>query len=414
MRILFLTTYFHPESAANAVLMTLLAEELTRQGHEVTVITGMPHYDANRIRDEYRGKLWVREQHGSIPVYRVYLYVPGKKSSVPGRLLNYASFNLLSSLAGLLARRADVLFVPSPPLTNGVCAYLLSRLRRIPFVYNVQDMYPDVAVRLGILTNPRLIRVFEQMERFVYRKAAAVSVISEGFRRNLLAKGVPDAKISVIPNFVDVERVRPLPRDNDFSREHGLGDRFVVLFAGNVGLSQGLETVLDAAALLSDAPRVLFLIIGNGTSKPGLVLKAQEMGLDNVLFLPFQPFERMPEQYAAADACLVPLRKGLTEDSVPSKLWTIMAASRPVLAGVDSGSDTHDVIQAAGSGLCVPPEDPGALAEAVRLLMADPKRAREMGQRGRIYVEANYSHTHVAQLYEALFSCVTSPPARRL
>lgn len=408
MRILFLTTYFRPESAANAILMTLLAEELVSLGHEVSIITGMPHYDGNRILDPYRGKLWVRERHGSIPITRVYLYVPAKKTSVAGRLLNYASFNILSAIAGLLAPRHDILFVPSPPLTNGLTAYVLSRLRRLPFVYNVQDIYPDVAVRLGLLQNRRLIRLFERLERFVYAKADAVSVISDGFRRNLLAKGVPEAKIATIPNFVDTNFVTPLPRDNAFRREQNWGDHFVVLFAGNVGLSQGLETVLEAAGLLADVPGILFAIVGNGTTKQGLADKAETMGLTNVGFLPFQPFESVPEMYAAADAGLVPLRKGLTEDSVPSKLWTIMGAARPVLACVDKTSDTYTVVQEAGSGVCVPPEDPAALAEAIRTLYADPKQAAEMGRRGRKHVEQFYTSGSVARQYEALFAKIAA------
>ncbi len=404
MRILFLTTYFRPESATNAILMTLLAEELVCLGHEVSVITGMPHYDENRILGRYRGKLWVRERHGDIPVTRVYLYVPAKKTSVAGRLLNYASFNVLSAVAGLFAPRPDIVFVPSPPLTNGLTAFLLSRARRVPFVYNVQDIYPDVAVRLGILKNPRLIRLFERLESFVYEKAAAVSVISASFRRNLLAKGVPEAKIATIPNFVDTAFVTPLPRDNAFRRGHGWGDKFVVLFAGNVGLSQGLETVLEAAGLLAGARDILFAIVGSGTTKQGLVDRAEEMQLDNVQFLPLQPYERVPELYSAADVGLVPLRKGLTEDSVPSKLWTIMGVARPVLAGVDETSDTYAVIQAAGSGVCVPPEDPAALAEAVRRLYASGEQAAEMGRRGRAHVESHYTRTSVARQYQTLFA----------
>lgn len=404
MRILFLTTYFRPESATNAILMTLLAEELTRLGHEITIITGMPHYDANRIADGYRGKLWMRDKHGNIPVYRVFLYVPSNKSSIAGRLLNYLSFNVLSIVAGLLVRRHDVLFVPSPPLTNGACGFLLSRLRRMPFVYNVQDIYPDVAVRLGVLKSQRVIRIFERLERFVYRKAAVVSVISESFRRNLLSKGVPNSKIKVISNFVDVDFVKPHLRDNAFSCKHGLNGKFVALFAGNVGLSQGLESVLEAAALLADLPDVLFAIVGSGTTKQALVDRAAEMKLSNVLFLPLQPYEKVPELYSSADVCLVPLRKGLSEDSVPSKLWTIMGVACAVVAAVDAESDTHAVVQEAGAGICVPPEEPSALAGAIRILHADRAECAKMGQRGRIYVETNYSCTAMARQYEALFA----------
>ena len=231
-----------------------------------------------------------------------------------------------------------------------------------------------------------------------------VSVISGSFRRNLLAKGVPESKIATIPNFVDTSFVTPLPRDNAFRREQGWGDKFVVLFAGNVGLSQGLETVLEAAGHLRDIPDILFAIVGSGTTKQGLVDKAEEMQLTNVHFLPLQPYERVPELYSAADIGLVPLRKGLTEDSVPSKLWTIMGVARPVLAGVDKTSDTYAVVQEADAGVCVPPEDPEALAAAVRTLHQDPERAAEMGRRGRAHVEAHYTSVSVARQYETLFT----------
>lgn len=407
MRILILTTYFQPESASNAILMTLLAEELTHLGHEVTVITGMPHYDTNRIQEPYRGRLLAREQQGAIRVHRVYLYVPQRKDKVLGRLLNYLSFNALSTLAGLSVRRQDVLFVPSPPLTNGVAGFVLSRLRRMPFIYNVQDIYPDVAVRLGVLKSRRVIRLFERMEGFVYRKASAISVISESFRRNLGAKGVPDGKLRVIPNFVDSDFVTPLPRLNAFSKEQGLDDHFVALFSGNVGMSQGLDTVLEAAQRLADTPDILFLIVGNGTTKPGLIERAATMGLQNVRFLPFQPYERVPELYATADVCLIPLRRGLSEDSVPSKLFTIMGSARPVVAAVDRESDTAEVVTRAGCGDCVEPEDACQMAEAILRFYRDRARGQALGAQGREFVLAHYTREQVAKQYAALFAEVS-------
>ncbi len=409
MRILFLTTYFRPESATNAILMTLLAEELAERGHQITIVTGMPHYDNNRVENAYRGKLYKREPYGKLDVRRVYLYVPSKKTSIVGRLLNYISFNVTSTIALLATRRQDILFAPSPPLTNGVTAWLASRLKRIPFVYNVQDIYPDVAVRLGVLKNARMIRLFEAMERFVYRKSATVSVISPSFQRNLTAKQVPDSKLTVIPNFVDTTFVHPLPRRNAFSQEQGMDDRFVVLFAGNVGLSQGLETVLLAAQRLTHLSEVLFLIVGNGASKAELVRQAEEMKLHNVRFLPLQAYERVPELYSAADVCLIPLRKGLTQDSVPSKLWTIMGVARPVVATVDPSSDTYKVIIEAGSGLCADAEDAEGMADAVSQLYHDGELAEQMGRRGREYVEQHYTSKRVAEQYEALFARLIHP-----
>jgi colanic acid biosynthesis glycosyl transferase WcaI len=296
-----------------------------------------------------------------------------------------------------------VLLVPSPPLTNGVTGWLLSRLHGIPFIYNVQDIYPDVAVRLGVLKNPRVIRLFQRMEQFVYRKAKAISVISDSFQRNLARKGVPAEKIKVIPNFIDTDFVRPLPRCNAFSQEHGLHDRFVVLFAGNVGLSQGLESVIEAADRLKDVPDILFLIVGNGSSRAMLVERAEHLRLRNVLFLPLQPYERVPELYSAADVCLIPLRRGLTEDSVPSKLFSIMGVARPVIASVDRESDTFKVIMEAGCGLCTGPEEPRELADAVLSLYKDRRRAAEMGACGRAYVEEHYTCVTMARMYSDLF-----------
>jgi colanic acid biosynthesis glycosyl transferase WcaI len=404
VRILLLTLYFGPDIAANAVIMTELAEDLAKLGHYLTVVTSMPHYDRNHVWPEYRGKLYVREVFGDLDVRRVYLCVPRRKESLLGRLLNYASFNALSVIAGTLEGRFDVVLTPSPPLTNGVAAFLLSRLHGVPYVYNVQDIYPGVAIRLGVLSNPIVIAFFKAIERFVYNKAAAVSVISEGFRRNLLSKSVPPQKIKVIPNFVDTEFVRPSSRHNGFSSEQGLDDKFVILFAGNIGLSQGLETVLKTAAKLRNQKDMLFLVVGNGAAKPRLMKYAQELDLENVRFLPFQPHKVIPNMYASSDVCLVPLRKGIAAESMPSKVYTITAAGRPLIASVDEDSDTHHFVQEARCGLWVEPEDSDALAEAIRALHADEELRERLGRNGRQYVEAHYTRQAIARQYHELLT----------
>lgn len=406
MRILLLSTYFRPDIASTGVLMTQLAEELAQLGHRITVVTSLPHYDKNRTWEEYRRRLLVREQQGPLDVRRVYLYVPQRKDQLLGRLLNYASFNVLSTVVGTLAGQSDVVLVPSPPLTNGIAAFLISKLRTVPFVYNVQDIYPDIAIRLGVMTNPRVIAAFRMLEQFVYRKAAAVSVISEGFRRNLLTKGVPDSKIHVIPNFVDAKFTRPLPRHNSFGQKHGLDDCFVVLFAGNVGLSQGLESVLHAAELLAEWPDVLFLIVGSGVAKANLVSRARSMQLENVRFLPFQPHEVVPEMYASADVCLVPLRRGFTQESVPCKVYTIMGAGKPLVASVDEDSDTWQLVAEADLGPCVEPENPQALAEGILSLYNDPARRQRCGENGRRHVVAHHTCQAIAGRYDELLTAV--------
>lgn len=406
MRILLLSTYFRPDIASTGVLMTQLAEDLTRLGHEVTVLTTFPHYDVQRTWDDYRGRLVVRERHEGMDVYRLYTYVPNDKTRFLGRLLSYLVFNALSAVMGTGLPRHDVILVPSPPLTNGLSADVIGRLRRTPFVYNVQDIWPDVVIRAGVMTGRRAVAASRRLERYVYRRAAAVSVISEGFRRNLTAKGVPGHKLHVIPNFFDTDFIRPLPRDNSFRMDHGLDGKFVVLFAGNIGHSQGLETVLEAARRLSDLDDMVFLIVGNGAAKPALEARAARLDLRNVRFLPYQPHEVLPFMYAASDICLVPLRRGFTNESVPSKVYSIMAAGRPMAVSVDEGSDTWELVRLAECGLWTQPEDAGALAGAIRTLYADPDLREQMGRNGRRYVVDHHTRQTVARRYHELLTSV--------
>jgi len=404
MRILFITTYFQPDIASTGVLMTQLAEELARLGHRITVLTSVPHYDINRIWDGYRGRIIARERRGNLDIYRLYLYVPSEKRGGMGRLVSYGSFNALSAMVGVAVGRHDVVFTPSPPLTNGVVADLLGRIWRSPFVYNVQDIWPDVAVRAGAVTSPRAIAFFQAMERHVYRRATALTVISEGLRCNLAGKGVPPDRVHVIPNFVDTDFIRPLPKPRTFTSKHGLDGKFVVLFAGNVGHSQDLKTVLHAALQLADLRHVQFLIVGNGVAKTELEAHAQRLRIKNVLFMPFQPHALLPELYASSDICLVPLRRGFANESVPSKALTIMASGRPLVASLDEGSDIWQLVNRSNCGLCVEPENPHSLAEAIRKLCADAALREYLGARGREHVAKHYSRQAAGRQYHELFA----------
>ncbi len=411
MRILLLTMYFAPDPAANANIVTALAEELVALGHEVHVVASFPHYEHNEILPEYQGKLIEHTKEGPIDIRRVYVHTGYDKKSIFGRLLQYASFGALSTYAALRAPSYDVILTPSPPLTIGVTAYLASRLRRVPYIYNVQDIWPEVAVRLGLMTNPKVIRFFEWMERFVYQKAKAVSVISQGFFNNLHDKGVPSEKLAIIPNFVDVDFITPQAKANHFSKAHGLDEKFVLLYAGNVGYSQSLDTVLDAAANLRDYRDIVFLIVGNGTAKAGLEQRAVELQLENVRFLPFQPKEDLSAMMATADVSLVPLKSSISANSVPSKVLTIMASGRPVLASIDADSDVTLLLNEARCGLAVTPDDPKALSEAILQLYAKPERRVEMGRNGRDYVEKHFTPKTIAAQYDELLRrCVGNHP----
>jgi len=407
MRILLLTTYFRPDFASTGVIMSTLADEFAAKGHEVTVLASVPHYDVNRVWPEYSRKMIHFEQSDSMRIYRLYTYIAQDRASVMQRIAAYGSFNLLSTFKGITLHRHDVILVPSPPLSNGVIADVLSRLRGTPFVYNVQDIWPDVAVRAGVLKNPRMIRRLRKMEDYVYRRAARIAVISEGFRTNLLSKGVPAEKISVIPNFIDTQHVVPQTKHNPFSQRHGLEGKFVALFAGNMGFSQGLETVLDAAKRLESIKEIRFLLVGNGAGRERAEAYLKTLNISNTRFLPFQPHESLPDMYGAADVCLIPLRRGFTKESVPCKLFSIMSSGKPAVAAVDRDSETRSLLEESGAGVWVEPENADALADSILQYFRDPVACRIAGDNGRRCVEERFRSEIIAEKYLDLMRAAT-------
>lgn len=409
MKILVVSLYYEPDQCqGNGPIVRALCEDWAAAGHDVTVLTSFPHYNCDEIWPEYRGKWFQRDRLGKVNILRSYLYVapqPGRWE----RLLNYLSFNVLSTLAGLWADKPDVIFAMSPPLSIGLTAWCIGKLKGVSYCYNVQDIWPEAAVRLGMLKGERTIRFWERIEKFVYRHSRRIFAISEEFRDNLQAKGVAAHQIAVIPNFVDDERIRPLPRHNPLAAMYGLQNKFVVLYAGNVGLSQGLEVVLDAAERLYAHPEIEFLLVGAGTNKAALLAEAKQRGLSNVRFLPLLPEAQVPELYASCDVALIPLRRGLTQNSVPCKTYSIMASGRPYIASVDEGSNVWKLTERVECGVCVPPENAEALANAVLKLQAAPARAQAMGVRGRAYVEEHFARAIVTQQYRLVLEEIINP-----
>ena len=408
MRILLPIIQFPPDVNPTGLLMAQLCEGLTACGHEVSVITGFPHYENFRVWDEYRGKLVQRGRYGDMDVVRLYVYAPGKKSMV-NRLLSYVSYNALATVVGAISRdRWDVVLCPNGSFFTGLSAWFLEKIKSAPFIYNVQDLYPDVPIRAGQLRNPYAIAALTSMENFMYRKAAHITVITPAIRENLLAKRVPAEKISVIPNFVDTDFIRPLPRENHFSREHELSDKFVVTYAGNLGYVYDLETMLDAAALLSSRKDILFLIVGNGVAKAGLENRAHDLKLENVRFMPFQPRESLPWLRASSDIQVSLYKNGAANDSFPSKIYEIMASGRPLLASSEAESGVEHAVKTAQCGLCVKPANPGELAEAILTLSHDSSMRESMGRRGRQYAEENHSKNAAVIRYNELLQKVAA------
>jgi colanic acid biosynthesis glycosyl transferase WcaI len=420
MRVLVLCPHYAPDTAPTGEVMTRIADELVDRGHELHVVTSLPWYLHHRVEPGWTGRPVRHQDCDGERVTRVHPF-PTDKRNIPARALGFAGFTGLAAVTALKGWRhhpPDVVLAMSPPLTLGVAGWLAARRWRVPFVFNIQDVFPDVAVELGAITNRWVIRFASWLERWTYRRADAVTVLSDDLRDNLVAKiqgSVPNPydRVRVIPNFVDTGRIAPAdrmgtPGGRDYRREHGLGDRQVVMYAGNVGFSQSLELLVGAARALVDRSDVVFVINGGGSARPDL--ERQAAGLDNVRFVDFQPREQLADVLAAGDIHVVPLRRGLARSSVPSKAYSILAAGRPVVASVDKGSEVARVVEKAGAGLAVPPDDPEAFAAALTALLDDPARAGAMGAAGRTFVERWASPAVVAGRYESLFEELASRP----
>jgi len=412
VRLLVLCPHFAPDTAPTGEVMTSIATELVARGHDLHIVTSLPWYQHHRVEPGWTGKVVRHEDTEWGRITRVHPF-PTDKRNIPARAAGFAGFTVLSTALGVAGRRntrPDAVLAMSPPLTLGGAGWLAARRWGVPFVFNIQDVFPDVAVEVGAISNPRVIQLASWLERWSYRRSDAVTVLSDDLRDNLVTKirgTVPDAhdRIRVIPNFVDTARITPRdPDDGPYRAEHGLTGKQVVMYAGNVGFSQSLDLVVGAARTLgarSDMADVVFVVNGGGSARGAL--EEQAAGLDNVVFVDFQPKERLPEVLAAGDIHVVPLRRGLARSSVPSKTYSILAAGRPVVASVDEGTEVARVVERAGAGLAVPPDDPDEFTKALATLLEDPDRARAMGRAGRAFVEEWASPAAIAERYEELF-----------
>lgn len=415
--ILLLSLVFPPDRVSTAQIMGELAVDLGNQGHRVTVISTIPHYNRNLENEKSQplqikwGKILYQSEYHGMTVYHTFM--PAKGQNILWRLMAWAFFHIMSVIAGLtIVPRPSVIIAPSPPLTIGLCAWLLGMLRRAPYIYNVQEIYPDIAIRLGAVRNRGIIGLLYRLEKFVYSKAAAVTVIAPRMRERLLEKGVSKNKVHVIPNFVDIADLSPLEKDNDFSRKHNLHNLFVVSYAGNMGPAQGLEHFIDAANILKDEVGICFLMMGDGTLREGLKQRIEGYNLGNCLFLPYQPYSLMAQAYAASDLCLVSQAIETGSEAVPSKVYRIMACARPVLAVTDQNSDLARLVRDASCGDFVLPGSAKFLAEIVVRAYRNQEQWQEMGQSGREHVVRYYARETVTNQYNELIKNIVSKAER--
>ena len=409
--VLVLTLVFPPDAVSTAQIVGEMAVDLHALGHQVSVVTTTPHYNhdpdllARQPLRPWWGRLVQRSTLGGAVVYHTAM--PRKTASIPKRLAAWMLFHALSLVVGVVAlRQVDVIVTPSPPLTMGLAAWLLGAWHRAPFVYLVNELYPDIAIALGAVRNRTVIGLLYALERFVYRRAAVIAPIAGRMRDRLLEKGVPADKVVLLPNFVDADALVPVPAPNALTRELGLDGRFIVSYAGNLGPAQGLETLLDAARLLRDLDHVVILLIGAGTMWDTLERRIRDEALANVRLVPYLPFARVPEIYGATNLSLVPLAASTGADAVPSKVFRIMACNGAVLAMTDAQSDLAQIVTDAGCGFVVDPGSPEAIAGAIRRAAADPAAVAAMGAGARQLVVERYARPVVMARVAALIEHV--------
>lgn len=406
-RILILTIYHDPEPIPKT---GELARDLQARGHDVTVVTAFPHYPSGELYPGYRLAPWRWENRDGVRVLRTCIYpYHGARSIL--RMLNYVSWMLSSIQAAWLAPKCDVMYVWHPPLTVGVSAWIISRLKGVPYVYDVQDLWPESALASGLVREGALVRFMYRLARWVYARAPRILVVSDAAARYLEERGVPPAKVAVARHWLD-----PTPFDLPATRPNvredlGWADRFVVLFAGNLGMVQGLETVVAAASLLRHRADILFCLVGDGSDRARVEELVRTGGLANVQFAGRYPQADMPSFMRAADALLVHLRRSdIADHAIPTKVLSYLAAGRPVVCA--TGGAAASLIEDAAAGVTPPPGDPAALAAAIERLAVLPARDREaMGKRGRAYLDRHFTRTAVIREYERLILETASGPS---
>ena len=412
MRILIYSYNYHPEPIGIAPLMTELAEGLVHRGHRVRVITAMPNYPEREVYSPYRGKLYTTEQHNGVTVQRSFVFVR-PRADLACRLLLELSFISLSLFQAFRGWQPDIILNTSPSLPAVLPVALLKRVYRCPTVLNLQDILPEAAIKTGIMGNPLGIRLAEMLEPFAYRQATAISVIDGGFESVLAQKGVPDRKIVTIPNWVNVDLITPKPKEtSQFRKRHGLDQKFVVLYAGNIAETQGITNALHAAKALVAYGDIQLVVVGENRRLAALDQTRRALGITNVSLLPFVPRQDLSDMLAAADVGLILQKQTMVGFNMPSKTQLLLASGRPVLAAVPAAGAVAQTVRKSGSGLVVEPDNPLALAEGVLELYHHPDQSTQLGRQGRRYALDHYDVQTALDRYEALFEGLVPTAAR--
>jgi len=406
-RVLILSLIFSPDNVSTAHIISGIAEDLKEYGHDVCVISTTPHYHRDHaLKAEQPIRNWIlgiikKSQFKGIPVYHIAM--PDKHCHKLFRIISWLGFHFLSTIIGVCIRfKADVILVPSPPLSIGINAYLIARLTGSKYIYNVQELYPDIAVNLGVIKNKGVIRFLSAVEKFIYNRAAAVTTITESIQNKVAARMREPKKAFLIPNFVDFADIVEAHRVNTFSQHYQIENHFVVTYAGNLGIPQNLSILIEAGKLLQKEAGISILIIGEGTEKDDLKQRVQHNTLNNVHVIDYQSYSIMPSIYATTDVFYVGQALDAHADGIPSKIYRIMANKKPVLAVTTPCSDLAKCINTSGAGLVVSSDDPADLARAILEMKVSGVALQQYGQRAHQYVVEAFERKNVSRQYDQL------------
>lgn len=393
MRILFLTENFPPETNAAATRVSERALYWVKAGHQVTVLTCAPNFPGGKLFDGWSNRWRQVEEMTGIRVVRVKTYIAPNEGFAK-RILDFISFMITAFVAGLFEPRPDVVISTSPQFFAAVGGWALGAVRRVPFVFELGDLWPRSITAVGAMKESAVIRWLERLELFLYRRSAAVVALTRAFKDDLIRRNIPAAKIAVVINGVDLPRYAPRPRDAELAAAWGLEGSFVIGYVGTHGMAHGLINVLDAAERLKDCPRIKFLLVGAGAERQMLMNDAKRRGLDNVVFGPAQPKEMMPKVWSLCDVALVHLKDSPAfAEVIPSKIFEAMGMGLPLLLVAPQGEASH-IVEADQAGLFVPAAQPQALADAARRLEGD---AQLLAQLGAASLAAAPRHTRQRQ-----------------
>ena len=398
-RVLFLSHYFPPECNAPAWRVFEVCRRWVRWGWDVTVVTCVPNSPQGRAYEDYRNRLWQWETVEGIRLLRLWTYLAANRGRVR-RTLNYLSYMLSACLASGWLERPDVIVATSPHIFCGWAGAIVSLLKRRPLVLDIRDIWPESIGAVGAISSQAVLAALGVLERAMYVRAAHIVTVGEGYRQRLIARGVPAERISIVTNGVDAEIFHPQPGGEEIRSRYGLGAAFVCIYAGTIGMACGLEVVLAAAEMLRLQGRqdIRFLLVGDGAERHALQQRCRSLGLDNVTFAGRQDRRDVPRFLAAADAVLVHLkRREAFRTVLPSKIFEAASMAKPIILGVEGCA--AELVRAAGAGLCITPEDPQGLLDAIETLAGDPPGRQAMGQAGHDYVTRHFDRSALARAY---------------